>query len=126
MQLIFIHAATPEPPTKFLIDRKGDLQISLFHAVQQHVDQIFIVSEGKRGNHQPNTVRELFQNRIKVPQRKVGEGKAANAAQTGGAGKRRRKEGNVRLQVRRENIPQQSLDILNLLSFRFILAIWDD
>lgn len=34
--------------------RKRDLQISLFHTVEQHVDQIFIVSEGKRGNNQPD------------------------------------------------------------------------
>lgn len=61
MQMTLIHVATSnQPPKKFLMHRKGDLQISLFYAVQQHVDQIFIVSEGKRGNRQPDATERII------------------------------------------------------------------
>lgn len=58
----------PTPKNPFM-HKKGDLQISLFHTVQQHVDQIFIVPE-REGVINHTVLRDPLENRGKVPQQR--------------------------------------------------------
>lgn len=81
-----------EPCTK-----TGDLQISLFHTVQQHVDQIFIVPERKRRSYQPQSNERSTEKQRSSSHRGVCEGEKEETEET---------------EVYREDTAQQSLDIL--------------
>lgn len=103
---------------KHFIYMKWDLQISLFHTVQQHVDQIFIVSRqvGRKKNKTKKIInqtllKELHKSRLQVPHHKVSEHSAANTTPIGRTGKRRRKES----KCRGERLPLQEKKLITTI-----------